>query len=311
MASSRKRKGRTHPSERLFQGQLAIDRMFDDVVKKAYDVPAPPILYHYTTWAGASGILSSQRFWATAHECTNDLAELASADSVIVQVAADLLENATGLAREALELFLNGYTDLRVGKILTAGLVCFSAARDDAGQWKRYADNGSGLCLGIRVLNEPPPTDYPAGIMKVDYSESSWRDTVRSCFQQICSLLSRAKVATRNLELGLNALYRIATHASMSAKQPRWAVEQEFRRVTLLRGAKRNLLLARTSGGGPIRYLPVLVRAEEKRISLAEITIGANQDAKRAHAQVKLILAKSGYAPNMSEYPQIETSTAH
>jgi hypothetical protein len=28
-------------------------------------------LYHYTSWAGAEGILTSRQMWATAHDCTN------------------------------------------------------------------------------------------------------------------------------------------------------------------------------------------------------------------------------------------------
>ena len=245
MALSRKRKRPKRRSRNLFRGPLALDRMFDEVVRKGYDVSAPPILYHYTEWAGASGILSGQQFWATAHHCTNDSAELASADAVIVEVATNLRNNATGAAAEALSWFLDGYPDLQVGKLLTVCLACFSIARDDAEQWKRYGDNGRGICLGLRVLNEPPPTANKSAIVRVDYTESSWRDTVTKSFQEICWLLSRAEVSTHNINLGLNALYRIAAIASISAKRPEWAVEQEFRHATLVPDKVRHQLKER------------------------------------------------------------------
>ena len=31
-----------------------------------------PVLYHYTSTSVALKILESQKFWATAHDCTND-----------------------------------------------------------------------------------------------------------------------------------------------------------------------------------------------------------------------------------------------
>src|SRR5436305_1127519 len=110
MPSSRKRKRQKRHPRNLFRGPLALDRMFDKVVEKGYDVSAPRVLYHYTKWAGASGILSEQQFWATAHHCTNDPTELVSADSIILEVATNLRQNATGAAAEALNRFLSGWS---------------------------------------------------------------------------------------------------------------------------------------------------------------------------------------------------------
>jgi hypothetical protein len=80
--------------------------MFDGMVSDAFKVAAPKILHHYTSWAGAEGILRSQTFWATAHDCTNDEAELKSADGIIMEVAREVRRSTRGAASTVLDLFL-------------------------------------------------------------------------------------------------------------------------------------------------------------------------------------------------------------
>ncbi len=126
--------------KRRSRNPLAVDRMFDGVVNDAFKVAAPKILYHYTSWSGAEGILRSQTFWATAHDCTNDEAELKSADAIVMEVARELRRNAKGAASTVLDLFLDGYPRLQITQLRTVYLTCFSVARDDKEQWRKYAD---------------------------------------------------------------------------------------------------------------------------------------------------------------------------
>ena len=139
--------------------------MFDRVVQGTLETVLPDVLYHYTTWAGTEGIISSRQFWATSHDCTNDLAELVSADSIIVEVVKGLRANATKPTLTVLETFLENYADSQVTRVIPVYLVCFSALRDDEEQWRKYADNGRGFCLGTRVVRETPPenSDTRAG----------------------------------------------------------------------------------------------------------------------------------------------------
>jgi hypothetical protein len=211
--------------------------MFDRPVNDTLKIPpaeAPNVLYHYTTWEGAAGIISSQRFWATAHDCTDDKAELLSADSIIVETARELRRNATHLAAEVLDSFLRDYTKEQVTRVMPIYLACFSILRDDSEQWRRYGDNGRGVCLGLRVLNEPKSQgpDLGDALIKVDYSEASWRENVRAHMGQVCSFLSYRNASPAGKKLALLALYRIAAFTSIMAKQPAWEVEQEFRLVT-------------------------------------------------------------------------------
>src|SRR5436853_635204 len=131
MPKSRKRPRKKHRGSKPWHNPLVLDRMFDHTVDRAFIREVPRLLYHYTTWAGVEGILSSQTFWATAHDCTNDEAELVSANASIIDVTKELRANTTGTTAALLDLFLNGYSNLQVAKLLTVYLACFSLARDD------------------------------------------------------------------------------------------------------------------------------------------------------------------------------------
>jgi hypothetical protein len=282
--------------------------MFDQVAQAPH-AGAPPVLYHYTSWAGLQGILASQQFWATAHDCTNDEAELVSADDVIIAVAKDLQKSATGTAAEVLRRFVEGYAALQVTRVITVCLACFSVARDDEQQWRKYGDAGRGGCLGIRVLNEPAPADPPSALVKVDYSESSWRCDVANHFGKVCALLSRIEPSRKNCELGLSALYQFTAFASIGAKRAEWAVEQEFRKVTLVPKKSQIRLLERQTPDGKVtRYLPVQVRVGGKRIAFSEIIIGSNRNAEDSRDQLKEFLAAQGYKVGDIEYPEIIVS---
>lgn len=308
MPKSRKRLRSKRRRKNPRRGPLALEGLFDRIADAPH-AGSPPVLYHYTSWAGAQGILKSQRFWATAHDCTNDEAELVSADAVIIEVAKDLLKNATGAAAEVLRLFVEGYAKLQVTKMISVCLTCFSVARDDEAQWRKYSDNGRGVCLGVKILDEPGPEGSSSALVKVDYLESSWRSGLTDNFEAVCSLLGRAVPPRRILDLALAALHRTAAFASIGAKRAEWAVEQEFRKVTLIPKKSQIRLLEREGTDGKVKkYLPVQVRAEGKRVAFSEIIIGPNRDPEDACQQLKKFLAAQGYEVGDIEYPEITVS---
>jgi hypothetical protein len=306
MPKSRKRKKPRANARITSRDPLAVERMFDLVGRGNY-ASGPKVLYHYTNWAAARGILSSQEFWATDHRCTNDPAELASADKVIVEIASSLREEVMGMAATVLDSFLAEHLTLRVSQLMTVCLLCFSVLRDDKGQWEKYGQNGCGVCLGLRVLDEPGPIG-PSATLKVDYSEESWRENIRVVFRNICSMLSSAANTAHNRELGKSALTRIAAFQAITAKDARWQVEQEFRHVTLVRSQDMGKLRQRGSPGNAVSYLPVLVRSKGKRIALAELIIGPNCKPEEARENVKQLLQDTGYEPGTIEYPVIAIS---
>jgi hypothetical protein len=76
---------------------MALETFFDKANRFGTGIRGPRVLYHYTSWEAAESILRSQRFRASAHDCTNDEAELASADATILEAVRAARENARGI----------------------------------------------------------------------------------------------------------------------------------------------------------------------------------------------------------------------
>jgi Protein of unknown function (DUF2971) len=312
MPKSRKHLARrNHRHKRKPRPPSSIAAFFEQTVLKANQVSSHPFLYHYTSLAGAKGILESQIFRSSAHDCTNDDAELNSANAIVIEVAKACRQSAKGTAAKVLDILLNNYPDSMFTNLRTVYLSCFSIARDDESQWKNYGDNGVGICLGIRVLKEKPikSAEVVSSQFQVEYSEAALRHWIDETFKNICSALAGYPPLNNNLEEGLSALYRIAAFASIRTKAEKWRSEQEMRYVTFSRHRKSVTPKERVSATGKIiRYLEVPLRADGKLIALDEIIIGANQNVVEVREQFEKLLAAKGYRVGSIEYPRISTS---
>jgi hypothetical protein len=285
-----------------------IGKFFEQTISRSNRPSPHQVLYHYTDVEGALGILRSQQFWSTAHDCTNDDEELISATPTVITVAEECRSHAKGPSQTVLDFFLERYPNSMISQIRTVYLTCFSTKRDDPSQWKEYGHDGSGICLGIRVIEEDAPTfpDRASVMLEVDYSEASLHKWLKEIFEKFCSVLASARETKSNYLEGLSAFYRVAAYASIKAKREKWEDEHEVRLATLASG-ERPLVDRERMGqdGKVIRYLPVSVRAADKLIALDEIIIGSNQDTDRAQQEVETVLAVKGYTPGSVEYPRI------
>jgi hypothetical protein len=291
---------------------FSLEEILDNLVNSSYKPQPPPVLYHYTNWEAAHEILISQRIWETAHNCTNDDHELIAAHQVIVEVAGRLQRRTRGTAHRALTLFLDAYERLKINNMKTIYMACFSSSRDEENQWKSYAGKGSGVCLGLRILNEPVPAPDKTGsaLLQVDYSQESWRKIVTKSFTDICKELSRFSCTQQNVQQGMSALYRMAAFTSIMAKKPKWSKEREFRHITMFRdGITPEPKKLTRSDGTPKYYLDdVVLREHGKKLAFAEIIIGANQETSQGPSKLMCLLEEAGYEPGSPEYPEITVS---
>jgi len=297
-------------------GQL--DAKLDQIVHESFSAELPDVLYHYTTWAGAEGIVSSKEFWFTAHDCTNDEAELDSADEIVLETAKDLRTTVDGQAGTLLDRLLTNYPQAKVTKVTPVFLACFSEAKNSHSQWQMYAEQGRGLCLGLRVLRHeamPENSGVRIALLRVDYSEASWRERVGTGLREVCEALSQFKA--KNIaecppasELALSAMYRIAAFAAITAKKPQWAREKEWRQVAVVRKGFSVQPYERKSSGRTVRYLKLRVRGSDKLLALDEIIIGPHQDAELAGSRLQHFLAETGYPSADAELPRIAVASA-
>jgi len=273
--------------------------MFDRANRYGTGLATPRVLYHYTSWEAAESILTSQQFHATAHDCTNDPAEFASADDTIVELIRFAHDNARGIVtRRILKLFLDTYDLSRINASRRAYFVCFSISRDDPNQWCRYAQGGSGVCLGLRLfgIKNPEMPGIATSIMPVNYgTESDMKEKIEQWLQQFSAALDHAEDVEHNWRLAMDTLNVTTAVWALATKQTKWKPEQEVRMIYLAREGTRIAPLETTRPDGSIkRYLPVRVTAR-RRMPLREILIGPSQDAEAGREQVRRIFAATGY----------------
>jgi hypothetical protein len=275
--------------------------------------PSPAsILYHYTSWKAAKSILKTQRFWATAFDCTKDKTELITADDTIIEVAKEVKANARNYSRLVFERFISSYSEMRISASIPIFLSCFSAAKDDPYQWSHYAEEGSGVCLALRLLNEEPPEDPRLTVITVEVDYSA-KGTVRKKLREDFNRASlefhnnRRHLASfpENISKAVLTLTWIAGGYAMSAKAETFAPENEIRRLVFVNyGFKFPPDEYTHEDGRLIRYLAVPLRRPGKKISLAQIFIGPN-DTQEGPRKAEQMLSEAGYAVGDPEYPEI------
>lgn len=301
---------RRSTTRRLAQFESKIDGL----VVAPFRVAKPSTIYHYTNWKGLDGIVTSKRFWATDYRCTNDLAELTTADALVAEIARKLLKQAGPVARDVLDVLLKNYGNWKITKVAAVFLACFSAARDKPSQWKRYGECGGGFCLGIRVLpNEPGPNDgLGRELLPVDYSRDSVAAKVEKGFKTICQEADRMGPTMRDVQrvkaMALGGLYRVAGLAAIGAKQPAWAEEEEWRLVVMPREGSSFVPSQRLVGERTIDYVPAAVRVDDRPIDIEEIVIGSRQDPGKAASRVEGLLKSAGYPSEFGPWPKMVSS---
>jgi hypothetical protein len=283
-------------SSRPPSGDLKIESMFDRA-KRARRRLGPRVLYHYTSWEAAENIIASQRFRATAHNCTNDPGELLSADATIIDAFTAAQARASGMTARLLRLFLKTYEHSRISASPRCYLTCFSETRDDPHQWCEYGARGSGVCLGLRLFEIPEPK-VPALaslFMPVQYLESDWRAKFDKWLDAFVEVFSLGTDTEHNWRLAMDSLTVTTTEWALTAKLPKWSPEQEVRMIFLVREGSTVRPTEEIRPDGTLkRYLTVPVTAL-RRMPVVEIIVGPNNDPAVARERAIRMLERAGY----------------
>lgn len=297
--------------------------LLDGLVSSHFSRDQPDVLYHYTYWRAAESILKNRQFWVTDHACTEDPAELKAADGIIREQVERFRMTAQSAEQSLLDMFLAGFATLNASQMVPAYLTCFSDRRDDAYHWDHYGretGGGTGVSLGIRILKTERSPISPADTLgrwlcRVDYSPAAWKEQIGQGFRGI--LLTYRKYllqpsADRKLALryAWNALLRVAAVASISAKDPGYLAEAEWRLVALdfNKTARVPQVRASERTQQQIRYLQVCVREPGLPLAIDEIIVGWNQPFETACKELQRILYEAGYPHPAAPTPTISRS---
>ena len=181
------------------------------------------ILYHYTDFQAADGILRLAQLRVNNVLRMNDSAEMRHFMNRLCTAAAERLEadgNQEG-GRRLRALFRE-----EVRKEYSAFAACFSFQRDDAAQWERYGNRGRGICIAFR-------RDYLNRIARgaLSLQEVFYRDDMAGhpMVDVFCELARRGRLSGE--DPAVRQAMRDAWACSVSYKHPSFSSEDEMRLV--------------------------------------------------------------------------------
>jgi hypothetical protein len=310
------RRKASKPSRATTAAVEGFDEELDTIVGEGLPGSMPDTLYHYTSWQGFKGIVSSQRMRATAHHSTKDPAELTTADALIVEVATDLARNAAPRVRPLLGRFLAQFQDRKISRAVKAYLSCFSVEGDKPSQWSAFADRGHGVCLAFRVIQkERLTTELKPATLPVIYAEAALRASVEAKFRRVLDAFDAfARRYRDGFEAGEQmawvALMRVAGMAGISAKRPECEAEAEWRTVVLKWPENVEPQPQFRPDGG--EYIDIRLRDEPRRFDFVEIVLGPGNLAheSEAIAEAHAVLVAAGYGTADERMPPIRVSRA-
>jgi hypothetical protein len=202
-----------------------------------FAIEPPQFLFHYTTLAGAYGILSSDALWMTKIRYLNDTSELEIGISTFHQLLKDRIQG-TGPAdeKELLNQVREGLDSFASSNICVAS---FCEHGDLLSQWRWYGEGGRGVSLGVssRVLH----TLGKAAIhlWKCIYDERAHRELLHALVERLLTIYraERQRCGTRPTKQATSRLLErfFASFLQIAPiiKNPNFAEEREWRLVSL------------------------------------------------------------------------------
>jgi hypothetical protein len=172
-----------------------IEEITSSYAREVDNVPPPPMIYHYTNDVGLRGILETGQLWFTNIFHLNDPTELKHG----IQPVIDFLHAECRDDRPEIDQFAKNVAamlNLGIEDVAHYFVCCFSAAGDDLGQWRAYADNGRGYALGFdaHALEQAFDKANPLGAghmtFPVNYDEAQLRDMHKRIVERALPLIS-------------------------------------------------------------------------------------------------------------------------
>jgi hypothetical protein len=263
----------------------------------ARDTPSSP-LFHYTTFAGFSGIMRSKSFWFTSIEQMNDTTELTYGFGTATKILGDaMLEAAKGtqpadwLVREFLKPLVQPGNLAGIRGRFEFYSASFGQA-DEPHQWIEYGDHRRGIAIGLsaqlfapmhiapnaephdhhfmgKVIYDPvlcetrhsQPIKEAIDILTMEAQRGSFPSGKQA--QEFCRRLAS--------EMHIPILWN-----SVTTKESKWEPEKETRLLALNDRVHPKLPVQVRAGGH--RYVVIPLPLFDANI-VTEVMVGPNADA--------------------------------
>lgn len=260
--------------------------------------PTPSMLYHYTDAAGLTGFAQSDcRLLAANHKYVNDRDEIRFGQKIAAKI----------LRRLDIDEELKALTIAKTTELLEEPffIACFSADAHVLPQWRLYANDTAGYCLGFKKLES---TSYTAGnydtvsytLRQCIYGAAKLQEQLEKRFRRKLEEFARVKklknvsAVDRN-EVLADHLAQIAWRHAQLAKHEHFEFESEWRFVVWESAPEIEYRLTR-------RGLTPYLFTDSLKLEEVWIGPGVGPNRKKAHAAVSEFLAKHGLSPTVRHW---------
>jgi hypothetical protein len=218
--------------DRLAPGNL------DGCVTSATPLARPPALYHYCPLTTFKAILTNGCVWLSDANYMNDTTEGDWLEKIVERTIRRSEE--WRVWRESGHV----YSDYKIFK-RTFYIACFSEHGDILSQWRAYAEDGRGACIGFDFSELPVPTGLSLSdvfgmrglgctLDRVVYEEKAQLEVARRVFRGVDYLTRAAPpietaVNSYFLDAYVNAGQDGLAYASRLLKHPGFSEEREWR----------------------------------------------------------------------------------
>lgn len=235
-----------------------IDRFCEPLYKKYLEpykiINDEAIIYHYTSFEGLKGILSSKRLWLTDFRHLNDPSEINYSLSIIEQQ----INRKTSPDKNILKNYLLPGIKLAIEKSIMATIsFCESNKADYLPAWRWYGNDGIGFTIGIRTKliqqfrdNNNDSSLWFFNDYKINYARhSDFQDYVDKILDLAVELFKKSKSRTI-LHVFASYLLPLLPQCKHSAYQE----ECEYRFVMFENLAKSNVRIIKSPHGEVREY---------------------------------------------------------
>ena len=241
----------------------------------------PEQLFHYTTPAGALGIIDSGEVWATMIHYMNDSQEFRYA----LDLARSLIVEMDGVSEQVRRLVADEF--LRTVRSVAVFVFSLTERNDLLSQWRAYSSSRGGYSLGFSrdVLGGITAEDS-AILVRCVYDRDSQVALLKPVLHEMLEAASAMPIDAHGIEL-YRTFAEQFTAAAATIKHPSFDEEREWRLI-FGPGVDPARTGARTGGGLVIPYYRCSIRRGGK-YPISTIVVGPSPNADLAARSLRYV----------------------
>lgn len=239
----------------------------------------PKTLFHYTSPAGAMGILAGTA-WATMVHYMNDASEFQYPLSLARELILEELGDNTGTAQQL--RLCNDYLD--VLRHLSVFAFCLSADGDLLSQWREYCPPAGGYAIAFDSAALADVCGRQGfRMVQCTYERTEQLALLKPVIREIINTAGQLPAGSSGIDMYRAAPAHVSEVAA-SIKHPSFAAEREWRIV----GPRGDELKYRSTAGLVVPYRDVRVMEPDLH-TIAFLRVGPHQHQELAGRSIRLL----------------------